>query len=257
MPARDVWKPDEWTRGLARRKITYAKTRAFTVHILTASGAFLAFLSVVAAAESRWTAMFFWLGTALLVDGIDGPIARRLDVKTILPNWSGDMLDNVIDYTTYVMIPAFALYGSGLVGEPWSFVAAGIIVVTSAIYYADTQMKTRENFFIGFPVVWNMVVFTLFVVQPGPLLTMGLVLASAVMTFLPLHFLHPVRVERLRRINLACFFLWCGFGVVALLYALSAPRWVAAGMAATAIYLYLIGIVMQIFPGLGKRERAQ
>ena len=149
------------------RKVTWPQARAFSVHLLTASGSFLAFLSLVAASEQRWTAMFWWLGLALFVDGIDGPIARKLDVKEILPTWSGELLDNIIDYVTYVLIPAFALYQRGLMGEGLSFLSAAIIVVSSAIYYADTGMKTKENFFKGFPVVWNMIVFTLFVIEPG------------------------------------------------------------------------------------------
>ncbi len=86
-------------------------------------------------------------------------------VKEVLPNWSGDTLDNIIDYVTYVLLPAFALYQSGMLGQPWSFIAAGMIVVSSAIYYADMGMKTDDYFFSGFPVVWNMVIFTLFAVQ--------------------------------------------------------------------------------------------
>ena len=150
-----------------KKKVTWPQARAFSVHLLTASGSFLAFLSLVAASEQRWTAMFWWLGLALFVDGIDGPIARKLEVKEILPTWSGELLDNIIDYVTYVLIPAFALYQRGFMGEGLSFLSAAIIVVSSAIYYADTGMKTKENFFKGFPVVWNMVVFTLFVIEPG------------------------------------------------------------------------------------------
>ena len=93
-----------------KKKVTWPQARAFSVHLLTASGSFLAFLSLVAASEERWTAMFWWLGLALMVDGIDGPIARKLDVKEVLPTWSGELLDNIIDYVTYVLIPAFALY---------------------------------------------------------------------------------------------------------------------------------------------------
>lgn len=146
------------------KRVPYAEIRAFSVHMLTASGSSSPF-GVVAAAEHRFVDMF-WCGWALrLVDGIDGPIARKVRVKEVLPNWSGDTLDNVIDYVTYVLLPAFALYQSGMIGEPWSFVAAGAIVVSSAIYYADMGMKTDEYFFSGFPVVWNMVVFTLFVIQ--------------------------------------------------------------------------------------------
>ena len=79
------------------RKITAPKAKAFSVHVLTASGSFLAFLSIVAASEGRYVAMWWWLGLALFVDGIDGPIARKLDVKQVLPNWSGDLLDCIID----------------------------------------------------------------------------------------------------------------------------------------------------------------
>ncbi len=199
-----------------KKKVTWPQARAFSVHLLTASGSFLAFLSLVAASEQRWTAMFWWLGLALFVDGIDGPIARKLEVKEILPTWSGELLDNIIDYVTYVLIPAFALYQRGFMGEKLSFLAAAIIVVSSAIYYADTGMKTKENFFKGFPVVWNMVVFTLFVIEPGQWVSFGVVVAAGILTFLPINFIHPVRVVRLRPINLTVTLLWCAFGALAL-----------------------------------------
>src|SRR5690606_140460 len=103
------------------------------VHLLTASGSFLAFLSLVAASEERWVAMFWWLGLALLIDGVDGPIARKLEVKDVLPTWSGDMLDNIIDYVTYVLIPAFALYQSCFMGRGLVVLSAAIIVRSSAV----------------------------------------------------------------------------------------------------------------------------
>ena len=237
-----------------RKKVTWPQARAFSVHLLTASGSFLAFLSLVAASEERWTAMFWWLGLALFVDGIDGPIARKLEVKEILPTWSGDMLDNIIDYVTYVLIPAFALYQRGFMGEGLSFLSAAIIVVSSAIYYADTGMKTKENFFKGFPVVWNMIVFTLFVIQPGEYVSFAVVVIAGIMTFLPVNFLHPVRVIRLRPVNLSVFFLWCALGAIALFQAMDASPYVKIGIAAAGIYLFVIGAVMQIFPDLGKKK---
>ncbi len=236
------------------KRVPYAEIRAFSVHMLTASGSFLAFLGVVAAAEKRFVDMFWWLGLALLVDGIDGPIARKVRVKEVLPNWSGDTLDNIIDYVTYVLLPAFALYQSGMIGEPWSFVAAGLIVVSSAIYYADMGMKTDEYFFSGFPVVWNMLIFTLFVIDASATTALVAVLASVILTFLPIHFLHPVRVKRLRPLNLAVFLLWCGFGGYALLLHFDSPQWVVIGTIVTSIYLYGIGGILQVFPGLGRRD---
>ena len=235
------------------RRVPYAEMRAFSVHILTASGSFLAFLGVVAAAEHRFVDMFWWLGLALAVDGIDGPIARKVRVREVLPNWSGETLDNIIDYVTYVLLPAFALYQSGMIGEPWSFVAAGMIVVSSAIYYADMGMKTDEYFFSGFPVVWNMVVFTLFVIQASAMTAMIVVGLSVFLTFLPIFFLHPVRVKRLRPLNLAVTAGWCILGGAALLMHFQTPDWLKWSFVACGIYLYVIGFVLQIFPALGRK----
>ncbi|MBB3913120.1 MULTISPECIES: phosphatidylcholine synthase [Rhizobium] len=234
------------------KRVPYAEMRAFSVHILTASGSFLAFLGVVAAAEHRFIDMFWWLGLALLVDGIDGPIARKVRVKEVLPNWSGDTLDNIIDYVTYVLLPAFALYQSGMIGEPWSFVAAGMIVVSSAIYYADMGMKTEEYFFSGFPVVWNMIVFTLFVIDASATTALAVVTVSVVLTFLPINFLHPVRVKRLRPLNLGVFFLWSALGIYSLLMHFDTPEWALILFIVTGIYLYVIGAVLQFFPTLGR-----
>ena len=237
-----------------KKQVTWPQARAFSVHLLTASGSFLAFVSLVAASEERWTAMFWWLGLALFVDGIDGPIARKLEVKEILPTWSGELLDNIIDYVTYVLIPAFALYQRGFMGEGLSFLSAAIIVVSSAIYYADTGMKTKENFFKGFPVVWNIVVFALFVIVPGQWVSFAVVVIAGMLTFIPIHFLHPVRVQRLRNLNLPIFLLWCAFGAVALLQQMEAADWVKIGITVTSLYLVVIGGVMQFFPNLGAKK---
>ena len=274
-----VQKKIVWPQVKSRKKVTAPPAKAFSVHLLTASGSFLAFLSLVAASEKQWTSMFFWLGLALLVDGIDGPIARKLQVKEILPTWSGELLDNIIDYVTYVLIPAYALYQFGVMGSGFSFLSAAIIMVSSAIYYADTGMKTKENFFKGFPVVWNMVVFSLFVIfEPNKpnvsasaqWVCFAVVLFAGVLTFLPIQFIHPVRVERLRPINLGMTLLWCAFGALALAQATlnsfydqigvetsDVSLFTKIGIACTGIYLFCIGGIMQMFPQLGvKKVRA-
>lgn len=239
-------------KSAAGKKVTMPKIRAFSVHLLTASGSFLAFLSLVAISEKDWTAAWAWLGVALLVDAIDGPIARRLDVKYVLPAWSGELLDHVIDYTTYVILPAFALYQAGLMGEGLSFLSAALIVITSAIYYADTGMKAKENFFKGFPVVWNMLVFTLFAVRPGEYAAFAAVLVSAALSFMPVYFVHPVRVKRLRPLTLCVTVLW-GIAAAAtiLCYHMEAPPWLRLAMLAGGLYLYGIGALLQLFPKMG------
>ncbi|MCB8837112.1 phosphatidylcholine synthase [Aurantimonas sp. VKM B-3413] len=224
----------------------FARWRAFAIHLLTASGAFFAFMALIAAAERRWVGVFAWLGLALFIDGIDGPLARKIDVKRLLPNWSGDLLDSIIDYATFVMIPAVALYLSGLIGEPLSGVAAGLIVVSAAVYYADTRMKTKDNFFRGFPVAWNMLVFALFAIRPPEWVAFGFVVLCAALTFLPIKFLHPVRVARLRGLNLAIVAAWSVLGLVALLADFDTPEWARWGLAATSLYLFAIGGILQL-----------
>lgn len=245
---------------------------AFSVHIFTASGAFWAFLALVAAAEYRFNIMWWWLGIALLVDGVDGPLARYFKVKEVLPNWSGEMLDSIIDYATFVLIPAFALYQSGFLHQGISFFAAALIVCTSAIYYADTRMKTVNNSFRGFPVCWNMVVFTLFVLQPGWIVALGVVLISAILTFVPIHFVHPVRVKTLRKLTLTVFAIWSISGLVALYENMDASMWeligventpkslqeiivfknmdvsliTKIGIATSGLYLYTVGFFIQL-----------
>ena len=232
---------------------------AFGVHILTASGAFLAFMSIVSAAEYDFPQAFFWLGAALIVDGIDGPLARKLHVKKWWPHWSGDMLDNVIDYTTYVMIPAFILYQSGLLdhtdalgdkrevlSKVTSFSAAAVIVITSAIYYADTRMKTEDYGFKGFPICWNMVVFALFVVSPSPTFSLGFIILTAILTFAPIIFIHPVRVKVLRPINLAAFIAWGLTGLSAVYFNLDNPWLIDIVFVACSIYLFCIGFILQM-----------
>ncbi len=235
---------------------------AFCVHILTASGAFLAFLSIVAAANREFADSFFWLGMALIVDGVDGPLARKLQVKKWWPHWSGETLDNVIDYTTYVMIPAFILYQSGILDQLtpdgqriatlsqfYSFSAAAVIVITSAIYYADTRMKTKDHGFKGFPVCWNMVVFSLFIVSPHPNFSIIFILVTAVLTFVPVTFVHPVRVTVLRELNLAAFLVWGVTGLIALFFDLDNPFLLDMLFVVSGIYLFCIGFVLQL---LGK-----
>ena len=230
------------------------KWRAFAIHLLTASGAFFAFMALIAAAERQWVTMFAWLGLALFIDGIDGPLARKIDIKRLLPNWSGDLLDSIIDYATFVMIPAVALYLSGLIGEPWSGVAAALIVISAAVYYADTRMKTKDNFFRGFPVAWNMVVFAYFAIQPGEWVAFGFVVLCAIATFLPIKFLHPVRVARLRAVNLSVVAIWSIFGLIALIDGFDMPGWARWGLAASSLYLFAIGGILQFADRMAGRR---
>ena len=134
------------------------RMRAFSVHLLTATGAVFAMLALLAAVEGRYPLMFLWLVVALVVDGVDGPLARKYDVQTNAPRVDGALLDLIIDYLTYVFIPAYALFAADLLPGWMGWAALLIITFASAIYFADTTMKTNDYSFEGFPGCWNMVV---------------------------------------------------------------------------------------------------
>ena len=142
------------------------RAKALSVHLLTATGAVFAMLAMLAAIDARWDLMFLWLVVAFVVDGIDGPLARKYNVKTNAAEFDGNLLDMIIDYLTYVFIPAFALFKSGLM-DGWSgWVMIIIMTFASALYFADTRMKTKDNSFSGFPACWNMVILVLFAIEP-------------------------------------------------------------------------------------------
>ncbi|MDE2377533.1 MAG: phosphatidylcholine synthase [Bradyrhizobium sp.] len=189
------------------------RAAAFSVHVFTAFGGAVALLAMLEAVREHWAAMFQWLGVALVIDAIDGPIARRLNVKGVQPNWSGDVLDLVVDFVTYVFVPAYAIVASGLL-LPVAAPLLGIaIIVTSALYFADLRMKADDNHFRGFPALWNAAAFYLFLLHWPPLPSTLLVTALVVLTFIPIHVLHPVRVVRLRWLTLSLIAIW---GVLAL-----------------------------------------
>ncbi|WGD48549.1 phosphatidylcholine synthase [Bradyrhizobium sp. CB1650] len=192
------------------------RAAAFSVHVFTACGAALALLAMLEAVREHWAAMFQWLGVALIVDAIDGPIARRLDVKNVQPNWSGDVLDLVCDFVTYVFVPAYAIVASGLL-LPVAAPLLGIaIIVTSALYFADLRMKADDNHFRGFPALWNAAAFYLFLLHWSPVASTLLVAALVVLTFVPFHVLHPVRVVRLRWLTMSLVALWALLGLYTL-----------------------------------------
>lgn len=225
-----------------RRNVTPAHVRAFSVHIFTALGAGCALLALVAAARADWVTMFAWLGAALVIDGIDGTLARAFRVAATLPRWSGDSLDFVVDFTTYVLVPAFALAVGNVLPPAAAVPLAVAVVMSGAIYFADTEMKMAGNYFRGFPVLWNGVAFHLFVLKLPPWVAAAIVAAFVVLTFVPFRSIHPLRVERFRWLNLAVLAAWSLLALYALLWALNPEAWLAWAGALCAVYLVGAGL---------------
>ena len=188
---------------------------AFSVHVLTATGAAVALFALLAATHSNWPLMFLWLGIALVIDAIDGPLARAINVADVLPNWSGETLDLVVDYTTYVFVPAYVVAAGRLMPDMLAIPSAVAVAVTGTLYFANRLMKTNDNFFRGFPAVWNFVAFYLLLLRPAPAISAVTIALLAVLTFVPFRFVHPFRVRRLRAVTVALLTLWAALALAA------------------------------------------
>lgn len=219
------------------------RIRAFTVHVFTATGAALALLALILATGGHWAGMFLCLGLALLIDGLDGPMARAFNVQDLLPRWSGDTLDLVVDFTTYVFVPAYAIAASGLLPQFLAIPAGIVVVISGALYFADREMKTRDNYFRGFPAVWNLAAFYLYLLEPPEWAAALAILVLAALSFAPIKFLHPVRVKHCRKVNVSLLALWAALAFVAIVEDLSPSLYVTVPLSLIAVYFFVAGLL--------------
>ena len=225
-----------------------SRLKALSVHYFTAIGAILAMLAMLAAVDERWDLMFLWLVVAFFVDGLDGPLARKYDVKKFAPEYDGVLLDLIIDYLTYVFIPAYALFVSGLLNGWSGWVCIIVIAFTSVLYFADTRMKTKDNSFAGFPGCWNMLVLVLFSIQPTWQIILITVILLAISMFSNLKFIHPVRTVRWRLISLPIAALWTFLGGYAAWYNFNISGEIKILFVLVTTYLLFAGILQQVLP---------
>ena len=188
---------------------------AWSVHAFTASGIVLGFLALVAVLKNDAVAAFMWLGLALFVDGVDGTLARRARVKEYTPNFDGSSLDLVIDFFTYVAVPALMIYWFNMVpapfwfaGETWSLIMAALIMAVSLYTFANVNMKSFDYYFVGFPAIWNVVVLYFYLFNTGWLTNFITIIALAILTFIPVKFVHPLRVTLWRNVTVPMTVLW-------------------------------------------------
>jgi phosphatidylcholine synthase len=188
---------------------------AWAVHAFTASGIVAGFLALVAVLKNDIQEAFMWLGVALFVDGIDGSLARRARVSEYTPNFDGASLDLVIDYFTYVAVPALMIYWFNMVpvpylfdGQTWSLIAAALIMAVSLYTFANVGMKSFDYYFVGFPAIWNVVVLYFYLFNSGWLVNGITVIVLAILTFVPIKFVHPLRVTHWRNVTIPMTILW-------------------------------------------------
>lgn len=227
---------------------------AWAVHAFTASGIVLGFLALIAILEGDKLAAFMWLGLALFVDGIDGTLARAARVKELTPQFDGATLDNVIDYFTYVAVPAMMVYWFGIVPPGTEiYVSAGIMAV-SLYTFANTGVKTEDYYFSGFPALWNLLVLYFHIMQSSQWTNLVVIVVCAVLTFVPIKFVHPLRVRKLRHITLPMTVLWAATSLRLMLISPEAEKaqeaspivfwlWIVA-----SVYFFGISLLRTISP---------
>ena len=189
-------------------KINTDKIAAWAVHGFTASGAVLGFLAIISILNNDLVGAFLWLGLALLIDGIDGSLARKIGVLDKTPNIDGSTLDNVIDYLNYVIIPALMIYWFQMVPNGWEIILPAGMFAVSLYTFANMNMKTNDYYFSGFPAVWNIVVLYFYILNTHPIINVIIILFFFIFTFIPIKFVHPLRVKKIRNLTIFCTVLW-------------------------------------------------
>ncbi len=214
---------------------------AWLVHLYTAGGAALAMLTVMAVWEGD-TVRALWLGlAAMVVDGTDGMLARRLSVKRLIPWFDGALLDNIVDYLTYVFTPMVLLWSVGYLGDGLSATVLAVVpLLASAYQFCRVDAKTEDHLFLGFPSYWNIVAFYVVVLDLDPSVVAMLLLVCAALVFLPVGYVYPSRTDTLRGLTLVLTTVWLvSYAVLLTEIPSPSPVWLAISLAYVAYYVAL------------------
>ena len=190
------------------KNVNKDKIAAWAVHGFTASGAVLGFLAIISIFNNDQVGSFLWLGLALLVDGLDGTIARKVGVTDKAPNIDGSTLDNLIDYLNYVIIPSLMIYWFQMVPNGWEIIVPAGIFAVSLYTFVNINMKTEDYYFNGFPALWNIVVLYFYILNTNLYVNLIVIIFLSILTFVPIKFVHPLRVKKLRNITIFCTIIW-------------------------------------------------
>lgn len=190
---------------------------AWSVHLFTASGSVLGLLALIAIMQHRWLFAFACMAGAVFVDAADGTLARMWRVKQIIPNFDGAMLDNIIDYQNYVVVPALFLYEASLLPPELALAGAALIVLTSAYQFSQSDAKTDDHYFKGFPSYWNVVIFYLFLLDMNPWVNLAVIVLLGFLIFVPIKYVYPSRTAERQRLTIFLSLIWGGI-TLALLF---------------------------------------
>ena len=227
---------------------------AWSVHLFTATSAVLAFAALLAVDGHRWSEAMLWLFAALVVDGVDGTMARAAHVKSVVPRIDGDALDLVVDYLTYVFVPSMFMLEARLFPMPLGLPLTALILLSSLYVFARRDMKTEDGYFRGFPALWNIVALYFFATGLDPGVAAAIAGLFILLTFAPVHVAHPFRTRDYGlALPLLCF-AWAGSTLALLLPDIGEParRVLFATSAISALIIAGFGL-LRTLRGPGSR----
>jgi len=217
---------------------------AWLVHLYTASGFVLAFLAAQAAIDHDFRSAFLYLFAQVLVDATDGLLARAARVSERLPWFSGSKLDDLVDYLTYVFVPALIVWRALLVVDPWATVVPAAMLLASGYGFSNLSAKTSDHFFTGFPSYWNIVVAYLFVLQLSPDVNAVILLGFAAMVFVPIRYIYPSRTSILPRTTNLLGAVWGTMGIGILWQYPQVSRPLVLASLAYPVYYFVLSFVV-------------
>jgi phosphatidylcholine synthase len=212
------------------------KLAAWFTHLFTASGSLWGLMALIAITNETWVAAFAWMGVAVFVDSFDGLIARRARVKDVLPNFDGALLDNIIDFLNYVVVPAYFLYQSSVLPQPAALISAALILIASSYQFCQADAKTDDHFFKGFPSYWNVMVYYMFLFQWNEWVNLAIILVLSLLVFVPIKYVYPSRTEMNQRLTMSLALVWGVLNVVIMLQYPNHHPWLVWGSLLYVIY---------------------
>lgn len=223
---------------------------AYAVHLFTATGAVWGFMALLAVFDHDWRMMIFWMIASVLVDSLDGMLARWLDVKTYATGVDGALMDNIIDYLTYVIVPALFLIQADVLPEGVRMFSACAILLASAYQFTQTGAKTDDHYFKGFPSYWNLVVVYMLVMGLNPWINFILLMLLTVLVFVPVKYIYPSRNTYLRRLTLGLTYLYGIISIWGIVQYPNVPRWTIWASLLYVVYYTVISLMPKNHAGI-------
>ena len=223
---------------------------AWAVHGYTASGAVLAFAMTTAVISGRYRLAFVLMVIACVVDSTDGTLARLVKVKQATPSFDGARLDDIVDYLTFVFVPALLLFQAGLLPSEWGGAVVASVLLSSAIGFCTADAKTDDHFYTGFPSYWNIAALYLFAAHLTPIVNAIILLVLSAMVFVRIRYIYPSRTPVLRGLTIALCVIW-GLMVLQMIVMLpDVPRLLLLASLFFPVYYFVLSLVLN-----GRRAR--